>query len=85
MIKMKIFESIKKVETPPFLFTRIQLQIENDKQNRIPNRLNWAFSISFVLILLLNFVVINNCKIEKNKEADLIDNMHLLTENNIYP
>ena len=51
---------IQKVETPPFLFTRIQQKIEQSKKERMPKHIALAVGLTAVLLLAVNAMVLVN-------------------------
>lgn len=75
---------IKAVEVPPFLLTRILQKIERNSASVLPKAFVRAFSLSFVLLLLLNFgAVFYSLKSDSGKE-NLIESMNLAPSNSIY-
>lgn len=75
---------IKAVEVPPFLLTRILQKIERNRASVLPKSFVRAFSLSFVLLLLLNFgAVFYSLKSDSGKE-NLIESMNLEPSNSIY-
>lgn len=75
---------IKEVEVPPFLLTRILQKIERNRASVLPKAFVRAFSLSFVLLLLLNFgAVFYSLKSDSGK-VNLIESMNLAPSNSIY-
>ncbi len=75
---------IKAVEVPPFLLTRILQKIERNRASVFPKAFVRAFSLSFMLLLLLNFgAVFYSLKSDSGKE-NLIESMNLEPSNSIY-
>lgn len=77
-------QHIRKVEAPPFLWTRIQQRISNEKDNRFSPTLSWALSIAIAVIFLVNGVAFANSYIESKRETNLLQSMNLLPHNSLY-
>lgn len=52
------FNKIKKVEVPPFLFSRIQQKIKNISSDTLTKKTSWALGLSFIAIVCLNIGLI---------------------------
>ncbi len=52
------FNKIKKVEVPPFLFSRIQQKIKNINSDTLTKKTSWALGLSFIAIVGLNIGLI---------------------------
>ncbi|MCB0528926.1 MAG: hypothetical protein KDC65_10655 [Saprospiraceae bacterium] len=50
--------SVKKVETPPFLLTRINAKIAAQQAEALPSSWQWAGALAFGLMLLFNVMVV---------------------------
>lgn len=75
--------NIQKVDTPPFLFTRIKAKIYQQNQ-RFEPKLVWKLSIALVFILIINAAVITvNLKSKKQKN-NLAKAMQLVPNNELY-
>lgn len=82
----QILEKIKKVDAPPFLFTRIEQRISDFNENYVGKR-TLVTSFAFLSILILiNFSVIFSTfhKKERNNASVLIENMNLSNSNLLY-
>ena len=75
---------IQKVETPPFLFTRIQQKIEQSKKERMPKHIALAVGLTAVLLLAVNAMVLVNYNSKANTTESLAKSMHLTSNNSLY-
>jgi hypothetical protein len=75
---------INRVETPPFLFTRIEGRILN--MHKAPVQWKWAFAISSLIVLIMNiFIVIKPVERGENSGIEMvISEMHLSNSNTLY-
>ncbi len=81
---MKILEQIQKVDTPPYLYLKIQQRIMKEKGNTLQMSASWGLGIAFSLLLMLNVFVIKEFYILEFYKTDLIQKLNLVSENNIY-
>ena len=80
--KMK---KIRKVEAPPFLFTRIQEKIRITAGS-VPVSWKWSFAAAAIVIITLNIMVMRSAGSAAPK-ADLqevVNAFHLSDSNNLY-
>lgn len=77
-----ILEKIQKVDTPPFLYTRILNRIQNKAKETVP--VKWAVAAAACLLVLItiNITVIQSG--QKNNSADLSEIFSLQTSNSLY-
>ena len=75
---------IQRVETPPFLFTRIQQKIEQSKKERMPMSVALTVSFSVALFLAINAIVLVNYNSKANTTESFAKSMHLTSNNSIY-
>jgi hypothetical protein len=75
---------IQRVETPPFLFTRIQQKIEQSKKERMPMSVALTVSFSVALLLAINAIVLVNYNSKANTTESFAKSMHLTSNNSIY-
>ena len=75
---------IKRVEASDFLLTRIQQRIANQQENNISK--SWAFTLSasFVLLFAINIVAFSQWNSSANTNQNLVQEMNLSTNNNLY-
>lgn len=78
------FNTINRVDTPAFLFTRIQAKIKNKEANFFSKKTTLAFSFSLMLIVLLNVFTIAHIKNTNETKTSLIDQFNLTPNNNLY-
>jgi hypothetical protein len=77
-------EKIQRVETPPFLFTRIQQKIEQSKKERMPKSVALTVSFSVALLLAINAIVLVNYNSKANTTEIFAKSMHLNSNNSLY-
>ncbi len=75
---------IKKVDAPPFLFTRIQQKIDELQTQRFSFRLSWSLGLSFALVVLLDLSVFIKEKHELNQKSTLAQSLNLMPDNTLY-
>lgn len=80
--KLENLKKIKKVEVPPFLFTRIQSRIESLQY--APTSWRWSFAACMLLVFGLNATVAIQSAREENGFGEVVSAMHLSTSNNLY-
>lgn len=80
---LKPLDTIQEVETPPFLLTRIHQRIEAIKANQISPKLAWGLAVSFSFLLIMNMVILNGNRKEKH-ENNLVESLHISTNNDLY-
>lgn len=88
---MNIDESLDKlkkitpVEAPPFLYTRVQQSINSLDQRPAPTRWRLVFSLTAILILAINIIVLVNSQRAKYQDAEQVAKaMQLSTSNELY-
>ena len=84
-----ILSKIQKVDTPPFLYTRILSRIQNKVIETVP--VKWAVAATASLVLLISFnlnVILtnkeNNTSTVTNTETNLSEAFSLQTSNSLY-
>lgn len=79
-------KSIRQVDAPAFLFTRIRQQIENLADAPAPVRWRFAFvSVAILLLLLNTAVLIRSSKMEKRTGIEqVVSGMQLSSSNDLY-
>lgn len=84
---MNIDEKLKKirlVEAPPFLFTRIEAQI-NAAVNVISPRWRWSAIAGFAVLVLINiYVVAQSLRPRQAGIETVVNALSLSTSNNLY-
>ena len=83
-ISIELLGHIQKVDTPPFLFTRIQQTITNTYATKFSPRLTWTIGISFIFVLLINVMAINRSLKQSYLNNNLVKSMDLMPDNSIY-
>lgn len=86
--KLAILQTINRVDTPPFLFTKILQRTKTAPQNNISFRQAFALSTAFLLVLALNVALLlredSNSLAKNQSEMNLVESMNLSSNNIIY-
>jgi hypothetical protein len=77
-----LLHTLQPVEPPPFLFTRIEQQLVQRKQNRFQPRLAWLAVSTAVLVLVFNITLAT--RQPTTAKTDLPDTFLLLPQNTLY-
>ena len=77
-------DGIQNVEAPPFLFTRIQQRISEEKYGRVSAKSAYAIFASLILLLILNFYAITKIQSTNNRKSNLAEIFHIMPDNNLY-
>ena len=85
MERIEAFDRIKRVETPPYLYTRIEARIKALRAVRFTGRQLFALTCSLVLIVLVNTVVLSSAG-QQGDEAttELSESFGLQTNDQLY-
>ena len=82
--KIRLLEQIQIAEPPPFLYTRIQQKIQNQKEIMFSGRMVWGISFCLMLVMAINFVyIIKQDRIVKT-ENNIAKEMNLIPNNELY-
>ena len=81
--RLDILEKINAVETPPFLFTRIQSKIQQHISDRISKKQALVYICGIVVVIVLNILAFQAKKTAES-DNDLISKMNLSPSNQIY-
>lgn len=79
---LDLLHTIRPVEPPPFLFTRIQQQLVKRKQERFQPRLAWFAMGAAVLVLLINITLAT--RQQTVATTTLTEVFSLLPQNTLY-
>jgi len=86
--KLDVLQQIKEVDAPPFLYTRIQQQIQNLQQLEAPVKWKWAFACSTLLILLINISILvrSSAPVVKQNTGveNIVNSLGLSNTNDLY-
>ncbi len=81
---LDILNQIKQVDAPPFLYTRIQQQIDNGSRYSFSKRLAWSLGVSFAVVVIMNVAVLSyNAKINRTN-TNVAEVMDLMPNNSLY-
>lgn len=80
---------IKKVDAPPYLYTRIKARIDSANQlySTAPVQWRWAFAVTATAIIILNVSIMfqtNDIEYKRDGIKEIINDMHLSSDNNFY-
>jgi hypothetical protein len=75
---------IKRLEAPPYLFTRIKQRIEQSKKERLPRSIAVALSFSFAVLLVINTLVIVKYNSAPNAMQSYAQSINLTSNNSLY-
>ncbi len=83
--KLDVLSTIKIIETPPFLLTRIKQQIRNEADSPFSSRQSWVLGFSMVLILSLNIIILWQNQVNLiEKTSSIAQKMQLIPQNDFY-
>lgn len=85
--KPGIWSRVQKVETPPFLYTRILQQIHGLKDAPAPAKWRYAFAAAAIFLLALNIGILFSTKPGHHPDGNIenvVNSMHLSTSNELY-
>jgi hypothetical protein len=79
-----LLSTIQKVDAPPFLLTRIKEKIKTNPEIKIG--LGWVFagSVSLILVLVVNVVVMSKSNVKNQQTTNLVASMNLAPDNTLY-
>jgi len=78
-------EQIKKVNPPPFLYSKIEKRIKEEQTDRVSAK--WLVAASVTLIILIasnSFLISSNLKTKNNNGNNIADAFQLTTNNQLY-
>lgn len=77
-------DKIRKVDVPPFLFTRIQQTIENSRSLVVSKKIVLAMCLSFALVLFVNMSVLMMYDAQLDDTSSYARSMNLISNNSLY-
>lgn len=83
-VNLDILNQIKQVDAPPFLFTRIQQQIDNGSSYTFSKRLAWSLGVSFVIVVIMNVAVLSYNAKTNRTNSNVAEVMNLMPNNSLY-
>jgi hypothetical protein len=85
MKELDLLKKVEKVDTPPYLMTRIQARIHQEEAEKLPIAWKWAGSLTFVVMILGNIYFSNMGSIGSKPTAESLEsNLYLQTQNQLY-
>lgn len=83
-MKIEDLEKIKKVEVPPFLYTRIEQKIANLKTAPWPRKVQWAMSFVLGIVLFLNIYTLVSKSNQTKGLQSYSTSLNLNPDNELY-
>lgn len=81
--QLDILNNIQTVDTPPFLFTRIQTKIEQQLTERVSKKQAVVYLAGIVIIVAINMLALSSNK-ENSTSSDLLTKMNISPSNQLY-
>jgi len=81
---LKKLETIQKVETPPFLITRLQEKIKAEANNRIRPFYAWALVTAMIGVFAVNIIIITDTDNKEEYKTKFSQDLQLIPNNNLY-
>ena len=85
--KLEELKKVRKVEAPPFVFTRIEAQIEKEESIQMPRQWAWGLSLACSILLVVNisfFVNSNGNTVAQTEDTNLLEAVGLEQSNQLY-
>jgi hypothetical protein len=79
-----ILNTIKQVEAPQFLLTRVQQRIRRVEQNRWSPQLVWTLFIGLIFIMVLELSIVGKPAFVYSTEQNIVQLMNLHYDNLLY-
>ncbi|MCC7027620.1 MAG: hypothetical protein LKG19_12130 [Saprospiraceae bacterium] len=79
-----ILNTIKQVEAPQFLLTRVQQRIRRVEQNRWSPQLAWTLFIGLIFIMVLELSIVGKPAFVYSTEQNIVQLMNLHYDNLLY-
>ncbi|MBL0235308.1 MAG: hypothetical protein IPQ02_01445 [Saprospiraceae bacterium] len=79
-----ILNTIKQVEAPQFLLTRVQQRIRKVEQNRWSPQLAWTLFIGLIFIMVLELSIVGKPAFVYSTEQNIVQLMNLHYDNLLY-
>ena len=79
-----ILNTIKQVEAPQFLLTRVQQRIRMVEQNRWSPQLAWTLFIGLIFIMVLELSIVGKPAFVYSTEQNIVQRMNLHYDNLLY-
>jgi hypothetical protein len=80
---LKQMEHIQQVEAPDFMLTRIEQRIKNAESEKVSTLKFSLVTLSLIVLLLINVIGIRMYK--NNSEVNLLEQMNMDSNYNLYP
>lgn len=77
-------DKIRKVDAPPYLFTRIQQKIKDSHAEILPKKIVWAVGLSCLVVLSVNISAILYTAKSQKSTSNVAQSMDLMPNNSLY-
>ncbi len=77
--------AVEKVETPPFLFLRIEQKIQVIRENTISKKMGWSLVTSVSMIVLFNVFIMTQSSWGHKERNNLLQTLQIQNNNSLYP
>ncbi|MCX6210751.1 MAG: hypothetical protein NTZ59_14925 [Bacteroidetes bacterium] len=79
-----LFKSVKQVDAPPFLYTRISQKIANTKSNNLTIQFKVGFVVAAFVLLIVNVIAFNQFSLNNKQQQETVNTSYTTVTNNIY-
>jgi hypothetical protein len=77
--------TVEKVDTPPFLFSKIEQKISIIRENTISKNMGWAWITSISMIVLFNLFILTQSSWIPKEKNNLLQSLQIHHSNSLYP
>ncbi|MBS1536236.1 MAG: hypothetical protein JST20_00645 [Bacteroidetes bacterium] len=77
-------DTIRKVDAPPYLFTRIQQKIRDSHSATVPKKFAWAVALSCFVVLYVNISAVLYTTESYKPTTNIAQSMDLMPNNSFY-
>ena len=82
--QFELLDDIVGVDTPLYLYTRIQQRIRKDKQSKWSPQLSWSMLLGLILIVVMELVLMSKPKVDYQSNQNIVQLMNLQPDNLLY-
>ena len=77
--------AVEKVETPAFLYSRIEQKIQFIRENTISKKVGWTMITSVSMIVLFNIFILTQSSWIPTEKNNLLQSLQIQNSNSLYP
>jgi hypothetical protein len=80
-------KKVRQVEVPPFVFTRIEAEIEKQEYVEMPRQWAWGLSLACSILLVINISFLMNSNentVAQTEDTNLLEAVGLESSNQLY-